>query len=492
MVPVYCDDSLIWDYTNDNFIERMKNNSDKDNAKIQEELDNAIKQGLDIDLIPVNLRDCIEIALENSSRLKIMRHQQKEAKWMYVNAISELLPDFYYRYQLQDLRGEFLVGDILPRIINANPVYSGFNISYPIIGNGSPLFTIASQKKLYRAAGHDYNYSKDELLLNTALRYYALLEAKLGLEVLLANLRDRYEQQKLMKARYEIGVGTKYDVLRADAELAIAKKELVTQLNSLRLGQADLADIMGIDITIPLYPVETNARVHKLVDTKYNIAIRNYIDKKYNPQTNADFVKIYGGDPVLYTADYRRALDADALETYLKKDHDFKYATVVHCDTPSGMLNDISRICPLLKRYGILTVVDSVSAMFGEEIRADDFGTDILCGGSQKALSAPPGLAFVTISPDADAAMHGRKTPVASFYANLLTFDNWYENQWFPYTMPVSDIHGLRAALENVKNDPDFLNRHARIAEASRAAVTAAGLRLHQETGFSFNRRIGI
>lgn len=199
----------------------------------------------------------------------------------------------------------------------------------------------------------------------------------------------------------------------------------------------------------------------------------------------ADFVKIYGGDPVLYTADYRRALDADALETYLKKDHDFKYATVVHCDTPSGMLNDISRICPLLKRYGILTVVDSVSAMFGEEIRADDFGTDILCGGSQKALSAPPGLAFVTISPDADAAMHGRKTPVASFYANLLTFDNWYENQWFPYTMPVSDIHGLRAALDNVKNDPDFLNRHARIAEASRAAVTAAGLRLHQETGFS-------
>ena len=271
IIPVYCDDFLIWDYTNDTFLERMKNNSAKDNAKIQEELDNAIKQGLDIDLIPVNLKDCIEIALENSSRLKIMRHQQKEAKWMYVNAISELLPDFYYRYQLQDLRGQFLVGDILPRIINANPVYSGFNISYPIIGNGSPLFTIASQKKLYRAAGHDYNYSKDELLLNTALRYYALLESKLGLEVLLANLRDRYEQQKLMKARYEIGVGTKYDVLRADAELAIAKKELVTQLNSLRLGQADLADIMGIDITIPLYPVETNARVHKLVDTKYNI-----------------------------------------------------------------------------------------------------------------------------------------------------------------------------------------------------------------------------
>ena len=271
IIPVYCDDFLIWDYTNDTFIERMKNNSDKDNAKIQKELDNAIKQGLDIDLIPVNLRDCIEIALENSTRLKIKKHEEKEAKWMYANALSELLPDFYYRYQVQDLRGEFLVGGILPRRIETNPVYSGFNISYPIIGNGSPLFTIASQKKLYRAAGHDYNYSKEELLLNTSLCYYSLLESKLGLEVLLANLRDRTEQQKLMKARYEIGVGTKYDVLRADAELAIAKKELVTQLNALRLRQADLADIMGIDITIPLYPVEMNARAHKLIDTKYNI-----------------------------------------------------------------------------------------------------------------------------------------------------------------------------------------------------------------------------
>lgn len=49
--------------------------------------------------------------------------------------------------------------------------------------------------------------------------------------------------------------------------------------------------------------------------------------------------------------------DVDDLKAYLEKDHDFKYATVVHCDTPSGMLNDIASICPLLKSYGILTVV---------------------------------------------------------------------------------------------------------------------------------------
>lgn len=199
----------------------------------------------------------------------------------------------------------------------------------------------------------------------------------------------------------------------------------------------------------------------------------------------ADFVRIYGGDPVLYTTDYLHTLDVDALADFLEKDHAFKYATVVHCDTPSGVLNDVSRICPLLKSYGILTVVDSVSAMFGEEMRVDDYRIDLLCGGSQKVVSAPPGLTFVTVSPDAWSAMKSRKTPVASFYANLLTFENYYENQWFPYTMPISDIQGLRVAFENIQNDPNILKRHAQIASAVRSAITSCGLTLHTRDGWS-------
>ena len=175
----------------------------------------------------------------------------------------------------------------------------------------------------------------------------------------------------------------------------------------------------------------------------------------------------------------------DDLKNYLEKDHDFKYATVVHCDTPSGMLNDIASVCPLLKSYGILTVVDSVAGMFGEDVRVDDWKIDLLCGGSQKAVSAPPGLTMVTISADAKAAMEGRKTPVASFYANLLTFKGYYEAKWFPYTMPVSDIYGLRTALENIKADPQMLERHAKVAAYTRKAVTAMGLKLYPESGYS-------
>lgn len=199
----------------------------------------------------------------------------------------------------------------------------------------------------------------------------------------------------------------------------------------------------------------------------------------------ADFVKIYGGEPVLYTTDYRNPVDTAALDEYLKKDSSFKYATVVHCDTPSGVINDVAEISRILDRYGIMTVADSVAGMFGQPLDCASSKIDILCGGSQKALSAPPGLTMVWVSDRAFKAMEDRKTPIASFYANILVFKDYYENKWFPYTMPISDITGLRQALDNFLADSDVYERHTKIATATRCALQKGGLKLYLESGYS-------
>ena len=122
-----------------------------------------------------------------------------------------------------------------------------------------------------------------------------------------------------------------------------------------------------------------------------------------------DFVSLYGGRPELYSTDMRNTIDVEALEKYLEQHHDYKYATVVHGDTPSGMLNDVEQICPLLKKYGILTVTDAVSTCFGEALDVEKAQIDILCGGSQKVVSAPPGLTFVVVSRDARDAIFKQK-----------------------------------------------------------------------------------
>lgn len=198
-----------------------------------------------------------------------------------------------------------------------------------------------------------------------------------------------------------------------------------------------------------------------------------------------DFVTMYGGEAIYYSVPYDEAISVDELKKYLEINHDFKYATLVHCDTPSGMLNPVEELSRLLHEYNIMTVVDSVSAMFGEPLHVDEGSIDIVCGGSQKALSAPPGLTFVTVSKKAFYAMENRSTPIASFYANLLVFKNYYVQKWFPYTMPISDIYGLKQALENVAADKDIYIRHEKLAKLTRETLLGYGLQLYGKNGYS-------
>lgn len=199
------------------------------------------------------------------------------------------------------------------------------------------------------------------------------------------------------------------------------------------------------------------------------------------------FVTMYGGEVTYFSGDYTNEIDVEALSKFLKENNDFKYATIVHCDTPTGVLNPVNKICPLLKSYGILTVVDSVSGMVGEELKVDDWKIDIALGGSQKAFSAGPGLTMVSISDDAREAMENRETPVAGFYCNLNIWKNYYKDKWFPYTMPASDIISLRVAIDNIMEEgtEKVIERHRKIGEATRKALKEYGLNLFLESGYS-------
>lgn len=200
-----------------------------------------------------------------------------------------------------------------------------------------------------------------------------------------------------------------------------------------------------------------------------------------------DFVTMYGGEAVLFSKCYKKAIDVEELESFLEKDHDFKYATIVHCDTPTGVLNDLSKICPLLKKYNILTVVDSVAAMVGEKLLVDEWQIDMVLGGSQKAISAQPGLSIVSVSEDAKNTMKNRKSKIIGFYCNLTIWEDYYEQKYFPYTMPISDIISLDRALENILEEgiENTIKRHERIAKATREALKEYGGELFLNSGYS-------
>ncbi|MBR8701523.1 Pyridoxamine--pyruvate transaminase [Fusobacterium sp. DD29] len=202
-----------------------------------------------------------------------------------------------------------------------------------------------------------------------------------------------------------------------------------------------------------------------------------------------ELIENYGGEVTLFESDDKDAIDKDKLRVFLEqhKDEGFKYATVVHCDTPSGVLNDIKDICKTLKSMGIMTVVDTVSAFGGTEVKVDEWGIDIALGASQKVLSSNTGLTIMAISDDAWKAIENRKTPIPSFYCNLSYWRNCVKEKFFPYTMPIADIVALSTAVDNMFEEglDKIIERHYISAETTRSRLMEMGFDLYLKGGYS-------
>jgi aspartate aminotransferase-like enzyme len=199
----------------------------------------------------------------------------------------------------------------------------------------------------------------------------------------------------------------------------------------------------------------------------------------------ADFADLYGAEVTKWEFPYNKEIDTNELAEKLAAENDFKFATFVHCETPTGIINNIGEITKLLNEHNILSVVDSVSAIGGVPIEVDEWGIDIILGGSQKCLSVPPGLTFMSVSDAAWDAVNNRETPVRGYYTNLQLWQNWYEEKYFPYTQAISDIYALNAALDKWLEDKEIFVRHNKIAEAVRKAIAESNLNLFAENGHS-------
>ena len=199
----------------------------------------------------------------------------------------------------------------------------------------------------------------------------------------------------------------------------------------------------------------------------------------------ADFADLYGADVTRWEFPYNKEIDIDKLKTKLTEENNFKFATFVHCETPTGIINNAEQIANLLNEYNILSVVDSVSAIGGVPIEVDRWGIDIILGGSQKCLSVPPGLTFMSVSDSAWETVNNRETAVRGYYTNLQLWQNWYEEKYFPYTQAVSDIYALDAALDKWLADKKVFERHSKIAAAVRKAIKESNLNLYAENGYS-------
>lgn len=140
-----------------------------------------------------------------------------------------------------------------------------------------------------------------------------------------------------------------------------------------------------------------------------------------------------------------------------------KLVAVVHAETSTGVWQPLREVSDLVHNAGALFMVDAVTSYCGIPLKVDEWKIDALYSGSQKCLSAPPGLSPVTFSDAAVKALENRKKKVQSWFLDLSLVKGYWEGakRVYHHTAPVSSLFGFYEALKLVQEE-GLENRWAR------------------------------
>jgi len=167
----------------------------------------------------------------------------------------------------------------------------------------------------------------------------------------------------------------------------------------------------------------------------------------------ADIVQRIGGRLIRVDAPWGRTIDPQDVRKAVNGKSP-KVLAVVHAETSTGVCQPLGDLAAIAKEAGALFLVDTVTSLGGIEVAVDAAGIDAVYSGTQKCLSCPPGLSPVSFSPAAVEAIENRKTPVVSWYLDMMMVRNYWGGQRkYHHTAPVNMIFALREALRIIAEE---------------------------------------
>ena len=185
--------------------------------------------------------------------------------------------------------------------------------------------------------------------------------------------------------------------------------------------------------------------------------------------------RAYGADVDLLSYEWGETPSADELAARLAE-RPAKAVLLTHSETSTGVVADVRSLAAAAKEAGALAVVDAVSSLGAVRLETDEWGLDVVCSGSQKALMTPPGLALVSVSDEAYAA----RSSSPRFYLDWERTRVAQQKLDSAYTPAVSIVAGLDVALSLLLDEglEQAFERHVRLGRACREGAKAMGLEL--------------
>jgi aspartate aminotransferase-like enzyme len=193
-----------------------------------------------------------------------------------------------------------------------------------------------------------------------------------------------------------------------------------------------------------------------------------------------DICKAYSVNVQALDVEWGHAVSPKAIEDALNNDPEIKAVYIQASETSTGVYHPVKEIAEIIKkRPNTILVVDAITALGVVNIPQDEWGIDVVVTGSQKALMLPPGLAFASLSEKAWSFVEQSDLP--KYYFNFKKEKKSLEKNQNAYTPNVQLIVGLREVLKEIKEEglEHVFKRHASLANATKKAVQALGLKLY-------------
>jgi serine---pyruvate transaminase len=187
--------------------------------------------------------------------------------------------------------------------------------------------------------------------------------------------------------------------------------------------------------------------------------------------------RAYGADVEQLGYEWGETPSADDLASRLAELGGVKVVFLTQSETSTGVVADVQALAAAAREAGALVAVDAISSLGAVPLETDAWGIDVVSGGSQKALMAPPGLATVAISERAWAAV---SDAAPRFYLDWAASRKAHAAVDTPFTPATSLVVALDVALGLLLDEglEAAFERHIRLGRACREGVKAMGLEL--------------
>lgn len=157
-----------------------------------------------------------------------------------------------------------------------------------------------------------------------------------------------------------------------------------------------------------------------------------------------------GGTAISVEQPWGEPVDPNRVEETLQAHPEAKIVAFVQAETSTGARSDAETLCRLAREHDCLSIMDTVTGLGGIPVEVDSWGADAVYSGSQKCLSAPPGLSPVTVSARATEVIRSRQSPVQSWFMDMKGVMNYWDGEGgrsYHHTAPVNALYGLHEAL---------------------------------------------